>query len=135
LHTLTKERDAKHLKECFDLWAAAESIFEEIMCHLRSSGYTSTIDTSVVSNVDQQIAEQAQSVKTATSLAATLMAPQATMRPLTGDTTRTQMLQSAKSLMPHYRNAELPSRVHQLLYGAAEEKTELQTESQAESQT
>ena len=136
LYTLTRKHEAKHLKECFELWTAAKCSFDEIMSALRSSGYTSTIDTSVLSDLDQQIAEQAaQRLQAATSLAATLMALQATMRPLTGDTTRAQMLEAAKSLLPNYKNAELPSRVRQLLYGDAEEKIEPQTESQAELQS
>jgi hypothetical protein len=135
LYNLTRKQEAKHLKECFHCWAAAKSIFDEIMSHLRSSGSPSTIDTSVLSDVDQQNAQQAEKLQIATSLAATLMVLQATMRPLTGDTTRTQMLETAKPLLPTYTNAELPPRVHHLLYGDAEEKTEPQTESQAELQT
>ena len=135
LYTVTRKHEAKHLKECFELWTAANSTFDEIMSHLRSSGSTRTIDTSVLSDLDQPIAEQTQRLQAATSLAATLMALQATMRPLTGDTTRAQMLQAAKSLLPNYKNAELLSRVHQMLYCDAEEKIEPQTESQAELQT
>ena len=76
LYTLTRKHEAKHLKECFEWWAAAKSTFDEIMSHLRSSGYTSTIDTSGLSDLDQQIAEQPQRLQAATSLAATLMALQ-----------------------------------------------------------
>ena len=135
LYIVTRKHEAKQLKECFELWTAANSTFDAIMSHLRSSGSTITIDASVLSDLDQPIAEQAQRLQAATSLAATLMALQATMRPLTGDTTRAQMLEVAKSLLPNYKNAELPSRVHQMLYCDAEEKIEPQTESQAELQT
>jgi len=135
LYIVTRKHEAKQLKECFELWTAANSTFDAIMSHLRSSGSTRTIDTSVLSDLDQPIAEQAQRLQAATSLAATLMALQATMRPLTGDTTRAQMLDAARSLLPYYKNTKLPSRGHQMLYGDAETKIEQQPESQTELQT